>query len=164
MTSHLSRAAGSCLVSAVLLGGPAPASPSVNRDAIDATIKAQVRDIVTGINTHNADLATAHDAPGVVGIDNGQPNTVGVAADASGFKQAMASDPTWSVSLVQETVDVAEAGDMAVYRSIYNQDGTQSKVPVTQKVNFISGWNRQENGTWVMNWYVVSEMEKPHKK
>jgi ketosteroid isomerase-like protein len=163
MNPTISRAA-SCLAILVVVGGSARAAPASNREAIDAAIKAQVRDIVNGINTHNADLATAHDAPNVVGIDNDQPNTAGAAADASGFKQAFASDPTWRVSLVEETVDVAEAGDMAVYRSIYNQDGTQAKVPVTQKVNFLSGWSRHENGTWAMDWYIVSEIEKPHKK
>ena len=61
-------------------------------------------------------------------------------------------------------MDIAQAGDMAVYRSIYNQDGTRAKVAVTQKVNFISGWSRRDDGAWAMNWYVVSEVEKPHKK
>lgn len=164
MNLTISRAALASLALVVLLGGQACAAPASNREAIGATIKAQVRDIVSGINTHNADLATGHDAPSVIVLQNDHPNTVGVTADVSGFKQAFASDPSWRVSLVEETVDVAEAGDMAVYRSIYNQGGTQAKIPVTQKVNFLSGWSRRENGSWAMDWYVVSEIEKPHKR
>ena len=161
MSPTIIRTILSSLALAISVGGPAFA---LDKEAVATAVKAQVRDIVAGINTQNADLATAHDAPDLIGMDNGQPNTVGSAADAAGFRQAFASDPTWHVSLVQETVDIAESGDMAVYRSVYNQDGTQSKVPVTQRVNFVSGWSRRENGTWAMNWYVVSEIEKPHKK
>jgi ketosteroid isomerase-like protein len=164
MNLTISRPALSSLALVVLLGGPACASPSSMREAVDATIKAHVRDIVSGINTRNADLATSHDAATIISMQTNQPNTVGAAADASDFRKGFASDPSWRVSLVEEAVDVAEAGDMAVYRSIYNQDGTQSNVPVTQKVNFVSGWSRREDGIWAMNWYVVLEIEKPHKR
>jgi len=40
----------------------AAAEPAADRDSIRA-IKANVRDIVSGINTHNAKEATMHDAP-----------------------------------------------------------------------------------------------------
>ncbi|HLY06579.1 MAG TPA: nuclear transport factor 2 family protein [Rhizomicrobium sp.] len=163
MTPTICRVTGGIAVLVLLSGSVCAASVS-GRNAIDAAIKARVRDIVTGINTQNADLATSHDAPNIITMETNQANTTGVAADASGFKQAFASDPTWRVSLVEEAVDVGGAGDMAVYRSVYNQDGTQSNVPVTQKVNFVSGWSRRADGAWTMNWYVVSEIEKPHKK
>jgi ketosteroid isomerase-like protein len=158
------RAGISSLALVVSIAGPAIASPGLAHDDIAAAIKADVRDIASGINTRDANLATAHDAPNIIAIQNNQKNTVGKAVDASGFKEGFASDPTWRVSLVEETVDVAEAGDLAVYRSIYDQDSTQANVLVTQKVNFIAGWSRHENGTWAMDWYVVSEIEKPHKK
>jgi ketosteroid isomerase-like protein len=164
MNPTLVRAAIASLALVVLAGGQAFAAPASTLQAVDAAIKAQVREIVTGINTRDANLATVHDAPNIVTVQNDHPNTFGLAADVSGFKQGFASDPSWRVSLVEEAVDVAEAGDMAVYRSIYNQDSTQSNVPVTQKVNFISGWTRRDNGTWTMDWYVTSDIEKPHKK
>lgn len=136
----------------------------VNRAVISDTIKAHVRDIVTGINTHDAALVTKHDAPNIVVIQSGQPNTVGAAADLADFKQGFAAAPTWRVSLVEETVDVPQSGEMAVYRSVYNQDSMHDKVPFTQKLNVIAGWSRHENAAWMMDWYAVSEMEKAHKK
>ena len=144
-----------------VLGGPGYAA---DRTTTSETIKAQVRDIVAGINAHNAAQATMHDAPNILVIESGQPNTVGVAADLAGFTQAFAAAPTWRVSLVEETVDVPASADMAVYRSVYNQDSMHDNVPFTGKVNFISGWMRHENGPWMMDWYAVSEMEKSHKK
>lgn len=146
---------------ATALGAPVHAA---DRASISDTIKAQVRDIVMGINTQNAALATKHDAPKVLAINSGQPNTIGVAADLAGFKQAFAAAPTWRVSLVEEAVDVPQSGDMAVYRSVYNQDSMHDNVPFTQRVNVIAGWSQHENGAWLMDWYAVSEMEKSHKK
>lgn len=54
MNPTLVRAAISSLALFVLAGGPACATPASNREVIGATIKAPVRDIVAGINTHNA--------------------------------------------------------------------------------------------------------------
>lgn len=164
MNRILFLAAGAYIGLVVGLTGAASAAPFADRNDISEAIKAQVRDVVDGINTRNADKATVHDAPDIVAMEQGQPNTIGTAADSAGFRQAFAAEPSWRVSLVKESVDVPESGDMAVYRSIYNQDSMRDNVPVTQKVNFISGWSRHDNGTWMMDWYVVSEMEKSHKK
>ncbi len=141
-----------------------PGYAAADRSAISDTIKAQVREMVSGINTHNAAQATAYDAPNVVVIQSGQPNMTGAAADLADFKQGFAAAPSWHVSLVEETVDVPASADMAVYRSVYNQDSMHDNVPFTSRVNFISGWSRHENGAWMMDWYAVSEMEKSHKK
>jgi len=163
MNRHLICAASACFVLFVGFESTASAA-AADHDAIGAAIKARVRDITTGINAHDAALATSHDAPDVIGIESGMPNSVGVAADLAGFKQAFAAAPDWRVSLVEETVDVPASSDMAIYRSVYNQDSTHDNVPVTQKVNFISGWSRHQSGAWMMDWYAVSEMEKSHKK
>jgi hypothetical protein len=137
---------------------------AADRTTIGDTIKAQVRDIATGINTHNAAQATMHDAPNVIVIQSGQPNMVGAAADLADYKRGFAAAPSWRVSLVEEAVDVPASADMAVYRSVYNQDSLHDNVPFTSRVNFISGWSRHESGAWMMDWYAVSEMEKSHKK
>ncbi len=163
MNRSLICAASACFVLFIGYQGTASAA-AADRDAISAAIKAQVRDITAGINAHNATQATMHDAPNIIAIESGMPNTIGALADAAGFKQGFAAAPSWRVSLVEEAVDVPASSDMAVYRSIYNQDSTHDNVPVTQKVNFISGWSRHENGEWMMDWYAVSEMEKSHKK
>src|SRR5690242_1901529 len=115
----LASALALALSTGVAAGTAAAAAAATDRDSIRAAIKANVRDIVSGINTHNAALATMHDSPNVVVIENGQKNTVGVAADLAGFKQALAAAPTWRVNLVEEAVDAPQSGEMAVYRSIY---------------------------------------------
>jgi hypothetical protein len=120
--------------------------------------------MVAGINTHNAAQATAYDAPNVIVVQSGQPNMTGAVADLADYKRGFAAAPSWRVSLVQEAVDVPVSGDMAVYRSVYNQDSLHDNVPFTSRVNFISGWSRHENGAWLMDWYAISEMEKAHKK
>jgi ketosteroid isomerase-like protein len=163
MNRTLFTAASSSLALGIACGS-AHASGSVDRTTVGDAIKAQVRDIATGINTHNAAQATMHDAPDILVVESGQPNTVGAAADLAGFKQAFAAAPGWRVRLVEETVDVPASGDMAVYRAVFNQDSMHDKVPFTQKVNFISGWRLHENGAWMMDWCAISEMEKSHKK
>jgi ketosteroid isomerase-like protein len=164
MNRKLFLTASACFTLMAGIESAASAATATDHNGIGEAIKAQVRDIVAGINTHNADQAVVHDAPNIVAMEQGQPNTVGAAADEAGFKQAFAAEPNWRVSLVEEAVEVPESGDMAVYRSIYNQDSMRGKVPVTQKVNFISGWSRHDGDTWMMDWYVVSETEKSHAK
>lgn len=162
MTRMVYSAAGACFVLATALS--ATPAAAADRDAISTAIKAQVREVVAGINAHNAATATMHDAPNVVVIESGQPNVIGATADLAGFKQGFAAVPSWRISLVEEAVDVPQSGDMAVYRSVYNQDSLHDNVPFTQRVNFIAGWSRHQSGAWMMDWYAVSEMEKSHKK
>ena len=68
------------------------------------------------------------------------------------------------MTLVEETVDVADSGDMAVYRSTYNEDSVADGVPMTHQVNFIAEFRRQPNGQFKVAWSVVSSIEKSHKK
>jgi len=154
----------SCFALVTGLDGAASAVAAADRDTVSATIKAQVREIAMGVNSHNAAQATKYDAPNIIVIQSGQQNTTGVAADVAGYKQGFAAAPTWRVRLVEETVDVPASADMAVYRSIYNEESLHDNVPFTDKVNFISGWSRHENGAWMMDWYAVSQTEKSHKK
>jgi ketosteroid isomerase-like protein len=163
-TTLLASALAFAFSASTQAGGASASAAAADRDTIAATIRVQVREMVAGINTHNAALATKYDAPNVIVVQSGQPNMVGAAADLADYKRGFAAAPSWRVSLVEETVDVPASGDMAVYRSVYNQDSLHDKVPFTSRVNFISGWSRHENGAWMMDWYVVAEMEKSHKK
>jgi ketosteroid isomerase-like protein len=163
-TLHSFPGGGTSNTLVVALGADASAAAATDRNTIRAAIKANVRDIAAGVNAHNAAQATKYDAPNIIVIQSGQQNTTGVVADVAGYKQGFAAAPTWRVSLVEETVDVPESGDMAVYRSIYSEESMHDNVPFTDRVNFISGWSRHENGAWTMDWYAVSQMEKSHKK
>jgi ketosteroid isomerase-like protein len=87
-----------------------------------------------------------------------------VEPDREGFQQGFARDAGWRVSLIDETVDVASSGDLAVYRGTYNEDSSRAGVPMTHKTNFIAEFKRQNDGPWRIAWYSVSNMEQSHPK
>ncbi len=144
--------------------GPGAAAPAADSAEIAATIRADVAAVVAGINAHDVARTTAFDAPDIIFIEDGSPNSVGIASDREGFSSAFAADPNWRVSLIDETVDVASAGDMAVYRGTYNEDNTRSGVATTHRTNYLAGFRRQADGSWRIEWSVVSPMERSHKK
>lgn len=140
------------------------AAAPVDKAAIAQTIKADVAQLVAGLNAHDAVKTTAYDAPDIISIECGSPPTVGIEADREGFKTGFARDPLWKVSLINETVDVASSGDMAVYRGAYNEDHGREGVLMTHKTNFIAEFRRQSDRSWKMVWYSVSNMKQSHPK
>ncbi len=140
------------------------AAVSVDTAAIAKTIKTDVAQLVAGLNAHDVAKTTAYDAPDIISIECGSPSTVGVEADREGFKMGFAHDPLWRVSLIDETVDVASSGDLAIYRGTYNEDHGSAGVLMTHKTNFIAEFKRQSDGSWRIAWYSVSNMEKSHPK
>jgi ketosteroid isomerase-like protein len=141
----------------------ATASPA-SQAKIAKTIEADVAELIAGINAHDPDRATRFDAPGIVSMESGRPPSTGAAANKEGLIQTFKYAPSWRVSKIDETVDVAGSGDMAVYRSTYNQDSDDKGVPMTQKVNFLAGFKLQPDGSWKIGWSVVCATERPHKK
>ena len=137
---------------------------SVDTAAIAETIKTDVAQLVAGLNAHDAVKTTAYDSPNIISMECGSPSTIGVEADREGFKMGFAHDPFWRVSLLDETVDVASSGDLAVYRGTYNEDNSRAGVLMTHKTNFIAEFKRQSDGSWRIVWYSVSNMEQSHPK
>lgn len=137
---------------------------SIDKEMIAETIKKDVAQVVAGINAHDAIKTTAYDAPDVISMECDSPSTVGVEADREGFKMGFARDSFWRVSLIDETVDVASSGDLAVYRGTYNEDNGRAGVLMTHKTNFIAEFKRQSDRSWRIVWYSVSNMEKSHPK
>ena len=137
---------------------------SVDTAAIAETIKTDVAQLVAGLNAHDPVKTTAYDAPNVISMECGSPSTVGVEADREGFKTGFAHDPLWKVSLIDETVDVASSGDLAVYRGTYHEDNSHAGVLTTHKTNFLAEFKHQSDGSWKIVWYSVSNMEKSHPK
>ena len=135
-----------------------------SKSKIAETIKAEVAQIVAGINAHDVDQATRHDADDIVSMESGRPPSHGIAEEKDGLGQAFHYAPSWRLSLIDETVDVADSGEMAVYRSTYNEESVDNGVPMTHRVNFIAGFKRQPNGEYKVTWSVVSSIEKSHKK
>src|ERR1700693_1541206 len=156
----------SLLLLAFAVAGTESSAPAVSVDTtvIAETIKTDVAQLVAGINAHDAVKATAYDAPNIISMECGSPSTIGVEADREGFKLGFAHDADWRVSLIDETVDVASSGDLAVYRGTYNEDSSSAGVPMTHRTNFIAEFKRQDDGPWSIVWYSVSNMERSHPK
>ena len=131
---------------------------------IAETIKTDVAQLVAGLNAHDSARTTAYDAPDVISMECGSTPTVGIDADREGFKAGFAHDPLWRVSLIDETVDVANSGDLAVYRGTYHEDNGHEGVLMTHKTSFIAEFKRQPDASWKIAWYSVSNMERSHPK
>jgi hypothetical protein len=70
------------------------------------------------------------------------------------------ADPTpANLSVSNEVVDVAKAGDMAVYRATYAYSFTdpKTKSPTTEHGNWVLGFKPVEGGAWKVSWAVVSD-------
>ena len=145
--------------SLVAVAVPASASPQNVVDAVKACVAAEV----AGINAHDAVKATQCEADNTVSMESGRPASVGRDNYIAGLKMAFQYEPAWRLRLIDETVDVPQSEDMAVYRSTYYQDSTISGAAATQRVNYIALFRKQVNGTWKIAWSVVSNIEKPHK-
>jgi ketosteroid isomerase-like protein len=140
-------------------------SAAPSKADIAAVIKADVAEIVAGINAHDPDRTTRFDAADVIGIEAFNAPIMGAKADKDGFAAAFKESPSWRVGMIDETVDVADAGDMAVYRSTYHEDSSAADgTPMTHKVSFLAGFTHHADGAWRMHWYVVCAQERSHKK
>jgi ketosteroid isomerase-like protein len=131
---------------------------------IARTIKTDVGQFIAGINAHDVGRATAFDATDIVSMECGRPSSTTLAAEQTGLRDAFAHNPDWHVRLIDETVDVAKAGDMAVYRSTYYQDSSRSGQPTTQTVSFVAGFKRVVDGSWKVAWSIVAPTEAMHTK
>ena len=143
---------------------PQALSAAKARAGVADTIKLEVAEIVAGINAHDVDRATRFDADDIVSMESGRPASNGIVEEREGLSQAFRYAPTWRLSLIEETVDVANSGDLAIYRSTYNEDSVDNGVPMTHRVNFIAEFRRHNKGNFKVVWSVVSAIEKSHQK
>jgi ketosteroid isomerase-like protein len=148
-----------------MLASSSSISAAPSKADVAAMIKAYVAEIVAGINAHDPDRTTKFDAADVIGIEAFNAPIVGAKADQDGFAAAFKESPSWRVGMIDETVDVADAGDIAVYRSTYHEDSTAADgTPMTHKVSFLAGFKHDADGAWRLHWYVVCPQERSHKK
>lgn len=127
-------------------------------------IKAEVASITAGINAHGFDQATHYDSDDIVSMESGRPTSYGILEERKGLSEAFHDAPTWQLSLIEATVDVANSGELAIYRSTYNSGSVDNGVPMTQRANFIAEFRRNKTGEFKVVWSVVSWIEKSHKK
>jgi ketosteroid isomerase-like protein len=152
-------------ISSVLATGGAEAAAAArpSQEAIASTIKADVAEIVSGINTKDIGKATKFDAPDLISMESGREPSVGAKADHDGLSMAFKYAPSWHLTVIDEAVDVAKSGDMAVYRGTYAEDSLHDGVPFTHKGNYIAGFRRDPDGMWRIHWSVIA-WQSPSKK
>ena len=145
---------------AALLAGCTAQAPAdaVDTAKIGEAVKAQSAALLAAFNAHDAEKAVSFDAPDYIGMFHGQPNVVGPEADLA-ITKAQVADPAAKVSVSDETVSVAAAGDRALWRSTYAYTYTDpaTKQPKTETGNFLIGWRKQEDGSWKAAWSVISD-------
>lgn len=135
------------------------AKSTLDTRKIADAVKADAAQYVLDFNAHDAVRAAGHDAPDVLVMEGGSPNVSGATADLAGFKKGFASDPTSKIALIDEAVDLAASGDMAIYRAIFVHSWTRVNTPVTRKINFLAVYKPQVDGSWKIQSYVLSGME-----
>jgi ketosteroid isomerase-like protein len=138
---------------------PAVEKPDADTSKIADAVKADADQLVADFNAHDAVKSASHDAPGMVGMFHGTPNTVGADADLANTKQLFADSPATKFTVADESVDVAASGDMAVYRSTYaySYNDPKTKKPITESGNWLTGYRKQPDGSWKMVWEVLSD-------
>ncbi|QUD89512.1 YybH family protein [Phenylobacterium montanum] len=163
MNTRLVLAIAALLSSSTIVPTAACAADQ-SKSQIAEKIEAQVAEMIAGINGKNAELATKYDAPDLMFMESGSPPILGPTADREGFVETFKRSPSWHVTKLDETVDVGGAGDMAVYRSTYDEDSVDGGVPMTHRVNYIAGFKLDPDGVWRVHWAVVSPQSRSHKK
>jgi ketosteroid isomerase-like protein len=140
------------------------AAPPRSESRIAASIKADVAQIIDGINSKDIDKATKFDAPDLISMESGREPSVGIKADHDGLSMAFKYSPSWHLRMVDETVDVAGAGDMAVYRGTYDEDSARDGVPYTHRGNYVAEFRRDADGMWRVHSSVIAWQSVSKKK
>lgn len=140
------------------------APPAAAAPPIDATIRSEVAEIIAGINAKDIDKATKYDASDLFSMESGRPPSTGIKADHDGLSMAFRYSPDWHLSLIDERIDVAKAGDMAVYRGTYAEDSKRDGVPFTHTGNYVAGFRLDPDGIWRVHWSVIAWQSPSHKK
>ena len=145
------------VVSLAACGAPSD-KPAVDTGKIADAIKADEAQLSADFNARDAAKVVGHDAPDVVQMAHGAPDTVGPAADLAA-NRALFADPAQHFAVAGESVDVAASGEMAVYRSTYTYTFTdpKTKKAATEHGNYLAGYKRQADGSWKIGWSVISD-------
>jgi uncharacterized protein (TIGR02246 family) len=163
MTKLQLAGAAMCVLMAASLGGcnkAEQAKPTVDTAKISDAIKADVAQRIAAVNAHDADKYASHYAADAIAMRSGRPNSVGVAAIEASFKQTLAETPDLKVTLSDQAVDVASSGDLAVFRSTSVATMTDAKThkTVTAARNSLAGYKPQADGSWKIEWSVLSDV------
>lgn len=127
---------------------PPPSAPLADTADVAAQVKAAIKTQVDAYGARDVARAASILADDVVLHFHGAPNVVGKAAAMAGIKEQMA-DPSLKLAVADESVDVATAGDMAVYSATYTFTFTSpaTKTTTTEMGNWVAVFKRQADGT-----------------
>lgn len=140
---------------------PPAASGTADTTKAAAAIKADVAKLVEEFNARDLDAVVEHDMPDEVSMFHGAPNTIGKEADRMMTAKQM-QDPLAKIAVSNETVDVANSGEMAVYRAdyAYTMTDSETKKPVIERGNWLIGYKTDKGGNWKIAWNVISSTAK----
>ncbi len=143
-------------------GSAQDAAPKIDTAAVASEVKSDMQTMVAAFNAHDAEGAVALDGPDFVGMFHGMANVVGADQDLAVTKEQTA-DPAAKVTVSAEQVDVADAGDMALYTASYVFDFTNpaTKKPATEYGNWVLVFKRQPDGSMKLYRSVVSDTPAP---
>ncbi len=137
---------------------PEAAKPTVDTGKITEAVKADANQLIADFNAHDATKSVSHDAPQTLGMFHGAPNVNNQAEDLAATKVQLA-DPAAKVSVTDATVDVAQAGDMAVYRATYafTMTDPKTRTPVTEHGNWLIIYKPLPDGSWKIATSMIAD-------
>ena len=136
----------------------APDDAAADGQAVREEVLGVVNRTVAGFNAKDADTALAMFAPDLVSMYHGLPNA-NLAQERKTTAMQVA-DPALELRVSGEDVDVAEAGDMAVYTARYRFAFTDSETgqPGSEIGNWVLVFDRQGDGSMKVSKAVVSDL------
>lgn len=126
--------------------------------AVADEVWASASAIVTAFNDKDAEKAVSYNAPDFIQMFHGQPNAD--YADHLPNTRKQFADPAVKLSVSQEKVDVAQAGDMAIYtaRYIYNFTDPADSEVVTEHGNWVMIFRRQSDSSMKVYREIISDI------
>ncbi|WP_373476483.1 DUF4440 domain-containing protein [Sphingorhabdus sp.] len=159
---HKSIAAAAMLASIAACGSPPDHAAqdrnvAIGNSAITNELRANASAVVAAFNTGDAEKAVSFNAPDFVQMFHGQPNADN-AANLANARQQLA-DPAAKLVVSDENIEVAQAGDMAIYTSRYAYDFTDpaSGKVVTETGNWVMIFRRQADGSMKIYREIISD-------
>lgn len=137
-----------------------PANPSL--DVVAAEVKAAIHTQVEAYKSRDEAKAASIFASDIKTYFHGEPNVGGLAAAKAAIKAQFAlQDVRLEVS--EETVDVAKAGDLAIYHATYRFSfvNPATKEPFVEIGNWVAIFKRQSNGAMRLSTDIVADMPLP---
>ena len=136
----------------------APEHQTVHDQSVRDEVLGVVNRTVAAFNAHDADTALEMFAPDLVSMYHGLPNADLVQERRTTAMQV--ADPRLELMVSDEAVDVAEAGDMAVYTARYRFGFTNPETgePGSEIGNWVLVFERQGDGSMKVSKAVVSDL------